>query len=219
MDIYKPKKQRGFWLFDSRKYGYNYNITPYPEIISDLKILLTLLFESKMLIPKSIGGEGQYIDLRYDDIDQLIELIEESGYLQNSYEFDIIGETIIYSKKGEETYSGIFTIIGFRTFHQNFAVSTKSDIWLPMAFDEDSFSYIWNLELHYLNYNRLPFTLKKLNNILGWENNNLIVRENRERGCLQDGYDIYIAPEVIKREWKENPNSNFNIENYLLKIK
>ena len=53
---------------------------------------------------------------------------------------------MIYTEQGEEVYCEIFSVGSFRTFQQSFNLSANSDIWLPMAFDEDSFSFIWNLE-------------------------------------------------------------------------
>jgi hypothetical protein len=37
MELYKPLKNRGTWHFEDKKYGYDYNIAPYQEILSDLK--------------------------------------------------------------------------------------------------------------------------------------------------------------------------------------
>ena len=215
MKLYVPRKLRGSWHFDSNKYDYDYDISPYPEIRSDLKIILTILIESQLLIPKLLDGKNQ--KLEYKNIDDLISLIEKDNYLQTCFEFDISGDTVIYTEKGEEIHSSIFCLQSFRTFQQSFVLSTKSDIWMPMSFDENSHSYIWNLERYNLNNHRLSSVLKKINKSLGWENENLLQKEFNERGSLQIGYDIFLSQEVLIREYKENPNPDFNINEYLAK--
>lgn len=216
MKLYVPRKLRGSWHFDSNKYDYDYDISPYPEIRSDLKIILTILIESQLLIPKLLDGKNQ--KLEYKNIDDLISLIEKDNYLQTCFEFDISGDTVIYTEKGEEIHSSIFCLQSFRTFQQSFVLSTKSDIWMPMSFDENSHSYIWNLERYNLNNHRLSSVLKKINKSLGWENENLLQKEFNERGSLQIGYDIFLSQEVLIREYKENPNPDFNINEYLAKM-
>ncbi|MFH6963627.1 hypothetical protein ACHRVK_14625 [Flavobacterium plurextorum] len=216
MKLYVPRKLRGSWHFDSNKYDYDYDISPYPEIRSDLKIILTILIESQLLIPKLLDGKNQ--KLEYKNIDDLISLIEKDNYLQTCFEFDISGDTVIYTEKGEEIHSSIFCLQSFRTFQQSFVLSTKSDIWMPMSFDENSHSYIWNLERYNLNNHRLSSVLEKINKSLGWENENLLQKEFNERGSLQIGYDIFLSQEVLIREYKENPNPDFNINEYLAKM-
>ncbi|UUW07068.1 hypothetical protein NLG42_13245 [Flavobacterium plurextorum] len=216
MKLYVPRKLRGSWHFDSNKYDYDYDISPYPEIRSDLKIILTILIESQLLIPKLLDGKNQ--KLEYKNIDDLISLIEKDNYLQTCFEFDISGDTVIYTEKGEEIHSSIFCLQSFRTFQQSFVLSTKSDIWMPMSFDENSHSYIWNLERYNLNNHRLSSVLEKINKSLGWENENLLQKEFNERGSLQIGYDIFLSQEVLIREYKENPNPDFDINEYLAKM-
>jgi hypothetical protein len=216
MTLYSPGKLRGSWHFDSNKYDYDYDIAPYPEIRSDLKTLLTILIESKLLIPKSLEGKNEKLD--YNNIEALISLIEKDNYLQTCFEFDINGDTVIYTEKGEEIHSGIFCLQNFRTFQQSFVLSTKSDIWMPMSFDEDSYSYVWNLERYNLNNHRLSSVLEKVNKSLGWENENLLQKEFNERGSLQIGYNIFLSKEVLIRVCQENPNTNFDIKNYLIEI-
>lgn len=216
MKLYLPRKLRGSWHFDSNKYGYDYDISPYPEIISDLKILLTILIESQLFIPKSLEGKND--KLNYTNVNELITLIKKDNYLQNCFEFSINGDTIIYTEQGEEIHSDIFCLESFRTFQQSFVLSTKSDIWLPMSFDEDSYSYVWNLERYNLNYNRLSSVLKKINENLKWENENLLVKEFNEIGSLQIGYNIFLSKEVLAKQYNENPNLDFNINEYITKI-
>lgn len=216
MELYLPRKLRGSWHFDSNKYDYDYETSPYPEIRSDLKKVLTILIESKLLLPKSLEGTNGKLD--YNTVDDLISLIEKDNYLQTCPEFDISGDTVIYTEKGEELHSNIFCLHSFRTFQQSFVLSTKSDIWLPMSFGEDSYSYVWNLERYHLNNNRLESVLKKVDENLGWENENLLQKEFNERGSLQIGRNIFLSKEVISREYQENPNLDFNINEYLEKI-
>src|ERR1044072_2468136 len=198
MELYTPRKLRGSWHFDSNKYGYDYDIAPYPEIVSDLKKVLFILIESKMLLPRSLEGKNE--ELKYNNVDELVTLIEADNFLHNCFDFGIKGDTIIYTEQGEEIYSDIFCLDGFRTFQQSFALSTKSDIWLPMSFDEDSYSFVWNLERYNLNHYRVPSVLKKINDILGWENKYLLAKEYNERGCFQRGYDFFLSQRVITRE-------------------
>lgn len=216
MKLYTPREVRGSWYFESNKYGYDYDIAPYPEILSDLKKVLTVLIESKMLLPRFLQGKDG--ELEYKNVEDLVTLIEADNFLVKCFVFGIEGDTVIYTEQGEEIYSDALSLNGFRTFQQYFSLSTKSDIWLPMAFDEDSDSFVWNLERYKLNYYRLPAVLKKINDILGWENESLMSREFNERGSLQIGYDLFLSPETITSEYNENPNPEFNLNEYLLKM-
>ncbi|WP_428228924.1 hypothetical protein [Flavobacterium sp.] len=216
MKLYLPRKLRGSWHFDSNKYDYNYDIVPYPEISSDLKTLLTILIESQLFIPRSLEGKNEI--LNYSSVEELIALIEKDNYLQDCFEFGINGDTVIYTDQGEEIHSDIFCLESFRTFQQSFVLATKSDVWLPMSFNEENYSYVWNLERYNLNFSRLPAVLKKINENLEWENESLLVNEFHERGTLQKGYNIFLSKEVLKREYNENPNLEFNIHEYIAKI-
>lgn len=174
MKLYTPREVRGSWYFESNKYGdkIDKDTPPYPEILSDLKKVLSILIESKMLLPRFLQGKDG--EMEYKNVEDLVTLIEADNFLYKCFVFGIKGDTIIYTEQGEEIHSNIFSLEGFRTFQQDFALSTKSDIWLPMAFDEDSDSFVWNLERYKLNYYRLPAVLKKINDILGWENESLM---------------------------------------------
>lgn len=215
MKLYLPRKLRGSWHFDSNKYDYDYDIAPYPEISSDLNTLLTILIESQLFIPRSLEGKNEI--LNYSNVEELIALIEKDNYLQDCFEFGINGDTVIYTEQGEEIHSDIFCIESFRTFQQSFVLATKSDVWLPMSFNEENFSYVWNLERYNLNFSRLPAVLKKINENLKWENENLLVNEFNERGSLQKGYNIFLSKEILKSQYNENPNLEFNINEYIAK--
>lgn len=212
MKLHTPNKLRGSWHYSSNKYGYDYDKLPYKEIISDLKIILTTLIESKIFLPRLL--EDKVIE--YENIEDLIMLIKEDNYLSNCLEFSFQGDTVIYTEQGEEIHSNIFTLDNFRTFQQSFTLSTKSDIWLPMSFNEETYSYIWNLEKYNLNYYRIPSILKKIDESLDWENEDLLIKEIHERGSFQNGYDFFLSKEIIRREFNENPNPNFDLEEYPL---
>ncbi|MFK7061606.1 hypothetical protein V3Q90_15940 [Flavobacterium oreochromis] len=215
MKLYKSRKIRGYWHFDNSKGIYDYENAPYAEILNVLKIVLNELVKSKMLIPKKINGIES--DLEYNTVDELIDQIVKSNLLENTFEFDITRDTIIYTNTGEELYSGIFILDSFRTFQQCFFISTKSDVWLPMTFDEDSYSFVWNIERYNLNYQRLPNVLNKINELLNWESFTPEVEYN-ELGALQVKSDLFLSEEVITREFNSNPNPNFNLINYISKL-
>lgn len=216
MKLFSTNKLRGNWVFDNNKYGYDYCNAPYPEIIIDLKLLLTELIDSKLLIPNKIKGIEK--ELKYNTIDDIINIIIDSNLLENAYEFNITGETIIYTNKGEEVYHGIISLNDFRTFQQNFVLATYSDVWLPMAFDEDEYKFVWNIERFNLNYTRLVSLLNRLNHNLKWSNNSKEDIEYFERGVIQVGYELFLTKEVIAKEFELNPNNNFYLREYLLKI-
>lgn len=215
MKLFTPRKTRGYWIFDNSKGIYDYENTPYTEILEVLKIVLEELVTSKMLIPKKITGIEA--ELEYNTVDELIDQIIKSDLLENTSEFDITGDTVIYTNTGEEIHSGIFDLDSFRTFQQCFFITTKSDIWLPMAFDEDSYSYVWNLERYNLNYQRLPNVLNKINELLNWENLNTEIHYY-ERGSMQVKSDLFLSKEIITSEFNSNSNPNFNLINYISKL-
>ncbi len=217
MVLFNDKKTRGNWHFDSDKYGYNYDDAPYPEIINDLRKLFTELITTKMLFPRRIEGIDR--QLNYGSIDELLEIIIESELLNNTFQFNIMGDTTIYTNNGEESYSEIFSVDCFRTFQQSFIISNYSDVWLPMAFDSSSYNFEWNLEYYNTNYKRLPSLLKNLSDVFSWENENLLIKNYQERGCIQVGNDLFLSEEVIRREYKDNPNPSFDLAAYLQKIK
>ncbi|MCH4830028.1 MULTISPECIES: hypothetical protein [Flavobacterium] len=215
MKLYKSRKIRGHWHFDNSKGIYDYENSPYAEILDVLKIVLEELVTSKMLIPRKIQGIESV--LKYNTVDELIDQIVKSNLLENTFEFDIIGDTIIYTNTGEEIHSGIFELNSFRTFQQCFFISTKSDVWLPMAFDEDSYSFVWNIERYNLNYQRLPNVLNKIIKLLNWESFTAEVVYN-ELGTLQVKSDLFLSEEIITREFNSNPNTSFNLINYISKV-
>lgn len=215
MKLYKSRKIKGHWHFDNSKGIYDYENSPYAEILDVLKIVLEELVKSKMLIPKKINGIES--DLEYGTVEELIGEIFKSNLLENTFEFDITGDTIIYTNTGEEIHSGIFEINSFRTFQQCFFILTKSDVWLPMAFDEDSNSFVWNIERYNLNYQRLPNVLNKIIELLNWESFTAEVEYN-ELGTLQVKSDLFLNEEIITREFNSNPNTNFNLINYISKV-
>ncbi len=204
-------KRRAWWHFDSNKYGYDYDDNPYPEILSDLKTILNICIESRLLLPKWIDDTP----LVYNDVDELIELIKASGRINEAPEFDIKGDTIIYLEENEKVFSNILSIKCYRTFQQSFAVEILSDIFLPMVFDEQTYDFNWNLECYALNYYRVPQVLEKIARVLNWENESLLVKENNERASVQIGYNFFLNPETITQQFKGKPNANFNLNKYL----
>lgn len=216
MKLYQPNKIRGNWIYDNNKYGYNYDDIPYPEILDDLKILLSELITSELLIPKKIQGIEE--ELKFNSADDIINLIIESGLLKRTYEFDISGDTIIFTDGGREVHNGIFSLKGFRTFQQSFTLSAYSDVWLPMAFDEDNFVFVWNLERYNFNHSRLVSLLNRLNHNLKWSNDSMEHIEQTERGAIRIGYDFFLSEDVIKQEFELNPNNNFDLNEYISRI-
>jgi len=75
-------KLRGSWCFSSNKYGYDYENIPYSGILFDLKEILNILIESKLFIPKTIDKD---IPLIYDNMYELISIINTSGKINNTY--------------------------------------------------------------------------------------------------------------------------------------
>ncbi|SFD54470.1 hypothetical protein SAMN05518672_102370 [Chitinophaga sp. CF118] len=204
---------RGCWLFDGIYYG-SYNES-YPEIMKSLRILMENLISSKILLPKALYGN---ISLQYDTVDELLDQIEASGYLENAFEFAIWGDTIIYTPNGEEVHQDIIRIERFRTSGQDFGYVVRTDHWLPMMMDRETMDFTWNLEQYQLNYYRIPALLSKLNEELGWKNEELLFKEEWYL-TVQAGYDFYLEESVIIREYEANPNPAFDLEAYLAAIK
>jgi hypothetical protein len=212
MNIYHSSKDIGSWIFSNPKYGYDYTLSPYNDFYTDLKKLLSLLISSKLLIPQRLGN----FILQYDTIDNLIDIIRSSGYIESCSEFDIEGITYINTSRGQEEYSNIIKIEGFRTFQESFTIVTKSDIWLPISFDEQEGDFFWNLEHYELNYYRIEKLLNEINSTFEWQNNSSQLIINNERGGGQKGYKLFVNESIIKREYlKKPPNVIFDLESYL----
>lgn len=215
MKLFEPRKTRGFWLFENTNVSYDYSMIPDNRIMEVLKVLLTELISSKLLLPKEISGVQ--FNFKNKTIDEIIDIINESNLLNDAFEFSIYGDTVIYTNVGEEVHSGIFSVESFRTFQQSFVLETKSDVWLPMAFDENKFEFVWNLERYKLNNNRLTSILQKINDSLKW-NEPSDLREHNEIGALQIGFNLFLNKEVIIQEYNTNPNKDFNLSLYLSQL-
>src|SRR5262245_58965189 len=142
-------KDYGRWHFDGIYYE-NDNKS-YPVIRESLSILMENLISSKILIPRTLDGR---ITLEYDTVEELLDQIEECGYLKDASEFDVQGDTLIYTRNGEQIYSGLICIENFRISEQHFVFVVRTDHWLPMTMISDVFDFSWNLELYQLNYHR-----------------------------------------------------------------
>jgi hypothetical protein len=216
MEIYKTYEIRGSWLFENRSADLIFNDNDYYDnFFNDLTILLKILYARKLLIPKFLKQE-QIEDIKIDfiSIEETVNVIKqkEKGYLS------IYGDTIIHTDSGDESYSRIFTI-ELMMFHQKqFTIQTKCDIWLPLAFDYDSYSFTWNLERYRLNYNRIESVLHEINNAFKWPENSINYYDHREMGCIQVGYKIFSSPQVITRHYEKFPNQDFDLGDYLNQI-
>jgi hypothetical protein len=203
---------RGRWLFDEE---YNGDNESYPAIRKSLRILMRNLISSKILLPKTLDLD---IPLEYDTVDELLDQIEASGYLEDASEFDIWGDTVIYTPNGEEIHQDIISIEGFRTSAPFFVFTVRTDHWLPMMMNSENYDFTWNLEQYHLNYHRISNLLKKLDKDLGWKNNELLFNETRYLS-IQAGYDFFLEESVISREYKKNPNLAFDLNAYLAAMK
>ncbi len=206
-------KDRACWSFDGAYHG-DYKAS-YPAIRKSLQILMENLISSKILIPKTMDLD---IPLKYDTVDELLDQIEGSGYLENGSEFDIWGETVLYTPYGDEIYQDIISIGRFIPTSQSFAFVVRTDQWLPMVMDGETYNFTWNLEMYQLNYHRIPTLLKNLDEKLGWENKDLLFKEEWYL-TIQAGYDFFLEESVIIREYESNPNPAFDLNAYLDAIK
>jgi hypothetical protein len=198
----------GYWMF----YGESYENAL--AVRKNLRILLENLISSKILLPKKIYRN---VPLVYNTIDELLDQIEATGYWGRPFEFGISGDTVIYTSNGEEIHHGIIHISNFRTSTQSFMLYVDTDHWLPMRMDED-YEFTWNLEKYQLNYHRIPALLKKLDEELGWENEDLSSMDE-EFITLVAGYDFFIKESIIAREYDEKPNPDFDLDAYLAATK
>ncbi|PWV48780.1 hypothetical protein [Chitinophaga sp. S165] len=202
----------GRWHFDGIYYE-NHNES-YPAIRESMRILMENLISSKILIPKRLTGG---MSLEYDTVDELLDQVE-AFYLKDASEFDIEGDTIMYTPNGEQTSSNLVSIENFRISEQHFVFVVKTDYWLPMTMISEVFDFKWNLELYKLNYFRIPIFLKRLDKELGWENEELLLEENWFVST-QAGYDFFLRESMITRAYEENPNPDFDLNAYVDAIK
>lgn len=187
----------------------------YPGYYEDLFTLLTILFDHKMLIPKFIGrGMEEPIAIVSTNVADIVEEIKQYGFLGG---LSLYGDTIIFTNEGEKVYHRIFVLDEMRSHQKNIMLSTKSDIWLPIALDFDDYWYHWNLEHYKLNHHRLECVLNDIRTALNWEEDSSTYID-QERACLQLGYKIFVVESLIKREYEEQPNSDFDLEAYLAEM-
>ncbi len=207
--------ERGRWAFNNKKYKSGAYNNGYPEIKDDLKGLLTNLISSKILIPTMLDRD---FPLQYDSVDELVDLIEGSGRFKAAMFFSLWGETVINTATGEEVYKDIVSIETYYSSKQSFAFCINNDVWLPMMMNKEDLSFSWNLERYGLNYHRIPALLKKLNDELGWSNEELLVVDSMYI-ALQAGYDFFMDEFSINWEYNLNPNQDFDLEAYLEAMK
>lgn len=192
MGLFSDMRTRGYWLFDNND-PYTPSISPYEGAIDDLQKTLNVLIFNKLLIPKSVNNTTLTSS---ESVDDFISYIIENNYITQTSEIQIDGETIVFLNDQQETYFGMISIT-FRTFQRNITISLNSDVWLPLAFDNDKSAFSWNIDRYLFNKNRLSNVLKELAITLGWTNKNLLIREFTNIGCLQCGFEIFVNPEII----------------------
>jgi hypothetical protein len=199
---------RGYWRFEGLPYD------NYSSIRESLRVLMENLISSKILLPNRFGD----IPLEYSTVDELLDQIEASGYLQNGSELNFYGDTVIYTLNGEEVWDNIVSVDCFSPSSQFFYVAVMSDHWLPVMMERETYAFDWNIELYQLNYPRLPAFLEKLHEELGWKDENLLCKDSNF-ATIQAGYDLFIEESVVIREYKTNPNPAFDLDAYLAAIK
>lgn len=203
----------GRWPFYG-KYAADYTKV-YPTVKGALRLLLENLISSRILLPTSLN---QNTPLHYKDLDELMYQIEATGYLDAVTEFDIFGDTVMYTSTGEDVCQDITRIVGFRTSSPYFTFVIRKGDWLPMTINPDTEEFSWNLERYQLNYHRIPTLLKKLDVNLGWENEALTIADDYF-ATTKAGYDFFIEKTVIAWEYNQHPNPDFNLDAYLSAIK
>jgi hypothetical protein len=206
----------GSWLFadDEILIPHTSNLY-YSDFYDDLFLLLTILEKHQLLIPKFIGMEQENpIEIVASNAKDIVEEIKQYG---NIGELNLYGDTIIFTECGTKKYHRIFTLDSMRFHDKNFTLNTKSDIWLPMAFDIDSYTYFWNLEHYRLNHYRLEAVLSEISETFKWKDDSHKERDHN-RGCIQLGYKIFLSDTVMKCCFEDNPNGEFNLEEYLSEI-
>lgn len=215
MSLFISNKTKGFWSFSDDELGDMSADVPYYNCKQVLIELLDLLKDSKLLLPRKMVMNR--IEIPCDlGTEELVDLIFKTK--EAKCDFDITGDTIIYTKSGEELYSGIFELVDFRMYEQSISLRTRSDIWLPMAFDIDTYKYYWNLERYELNYHRIEKILERINSCLSWNSNSQNERDHYDFGFIQIGYKLFLDGMILKREYEKNPNVDFDIDAYLKEI-
>jgi hypothetical protein len=185
----------------------------YSDFYEDLFKILTILEKHKMLIPKFIGRElMEPLTIISTDISGIIEEIKQYG---NGAYFPLFGDTIIFTESGEEIHHSIFTL-SIECYRKYIMLSTKSDVWLPMSVDFDTYWFHWNLERYNLNYHRLEAVLNEIRITFNWEeDSHMEIDVNR---ALKLGYKIFMEENHIKQNYKDDPNPDFNLGAYLAEI-
>jgi hypothetical protein len=219
MDSYALNKIRGSWIFSNSDIT---NCNNYKNHIlcegnkETLQNILAIMSDSEIFKPKGVQLLGNTIF----ESNSIIEILDFVFSDENHFGIvGLYGDTTIYTSKYKKEYKNIFEIQEFRLLERNFQINTRSDLMLPMVFNEEKYDFNWNLEQYYLNYERLPRLLKEIQAVLKWDDDSSNEIDYTERGCIQIGYDLFLSEEVITREYERNPNPDFDLEAYLKKMK
>lgn len=207
---------RGFWSFSDKKNALPFTSrVAYLGFYEDLYLLLCILQKHQLLIPPFKIPQINRV-FESTSIENIVAEIRQLDYVSR---FDLTGCTVIFTESGIEQYQHIFTIAEFLQYEKDFCLTTRSDIWLPMACDEDCFSnYVWNLERYKLNYHRIEAALNEVRSTLNWEDDSYTECDHYLRGNIQLGYRMFLSEQTIKQEYEDNPNSAFDLEGYLADI-
>lgn len=199
---------RGFWIFDIDKVE-DYNI--YKNVV---RKTLEVLIKNEMFFPKLCYSSLEDIYVPDNlNVNELLDFVVKTGGV-------VAGNTMIYEKDGKVEYQDLIRFEPvFRNPGIDITIYTVSDIWLPMTYDFDNYSFVWNLERYHLNKDRLAQSLYEIRNLFDWDGDTYNEVDNKDLCVYQYNYDLFLSEGAIRSQYEDEPNPDFEIEAYIKKLR
>lgn len=188
------------------------------HILTDVETVLTILHKHELLFPK------------YVLIDKKVEVIAESvgdfvsqlrSIIDTQREFlaidRITGSGFVYLNNTEKLLvEDVVSFEDIRFTERKFDISTTKSLWVPININTH-YDFEWQIEIANLNNPRLEYALTEIHQSLPLTVEPAPDEIERSAPIWMKGFKLYLNPEILKREYQQNPPQQpFPINQYLL---
>lgn len=212
------------WYFhDSEAVDYQQYIIDHianKKVYVDLEQLLLILSKHQLLFPTYvIENPSRRIEIQGKTIQQSISNLKEL-ILQKEMSVEILRiggyGLVIDDNKEMVLQNDLIVVDSFRFFERAFCISTNTSIWLPIRFEYQN-DYDWQINLAKNNSVRLENCLKEIKAVLAINVTPAEDELDRENPIWQKGFKLYVNPDILLREYRNNPPSSaFDIQEFLI---